>query len=40
MWRITDVVVSPMTVSAGGFDTWKATERRTPLEIEREGLPL
>ena len=39
-WQIAGVVVSPMTMSVGEFETWKALERRTPLEIEREGIPL
>jgi hypothetical protein len=29
-----------MVMSATEFETWKASERRTPLEIEREGIPL
>ena len=39
-WQIAGVVVSPMTMSVGEFEAWKALERRTPLEIEREGIPL
>lgn len=39
-WQIGGVVVSPMTMSVAEFDAWKALERRTPLEIEREGIPL
>jgi predicted nucleotidyltransferase len=39
-WQMGGVVVSPMTMSVAEFDAWKALERRTPLEIEREGIPL
>ncbi|MBI3491700.1 MAG: nucleotidyltransferase domain-containing protein [Acidobacteria bacterium] len=39
-WQIAGVVVSPMTMSVAEFEAWKALERRTPLEIEREGIPL
>lgn len=39
-WQIGGVVVSPMIMSVTEFDAWKALERRTPLEIEREGIPL
>lgn len=39
-WQIAGVVISPMTMSVEEFETWKALERRTPLEIEREGIPL
>jgi predicted nucleotidyltransferase len=39
-WQIGGVVVSPMVMSVAEFDAWKALERRTPLEIEREGIPL
>ena len=39
-WQIAGVVISPMTMSVGEFETWKALERRTPLEIEREGIAL
>jgi predicted nucleotidyltransferase len=40
IWQMGGVVVSPMVMSVAEFDTWKARERRTPLEIEREGIPL
>jgi predicted nucleotidyltransferase len=40
IWQVAGVVVSPMVMSAADFEAWKATERRTPLEIEREGVPL
>lgn len=40
VWQIAGVVVSPMVMSVDQFDAWKATERRTPLEIDREGVPL
>ncbi len=39
-WQIAGVVVSPLTMSVAEFEAWKALERRTPLEIEREGIPL
>lgn len=39
-WQLSGVVVSPMIMSVDEFEGWKATERRTPLEIEREGVPL
>jgi predicted nucleotidyltransferase len=39
-WQIAGVVVSPMIMSIAEFEAWKALERRTPLEIEREGIPL
>ena len=39
-WQIAGVVVSPMIMSVAEFKAWKALERRTPLEIEREGIPL
>jgi predicted nucleotidyltransferase len=39
-WQIAGVVVSPMIMSVAEFEAWKASERRTPLEIEREGIPL
>jgi hypothetical protein len=39
-WQIGGIVVSPMVMSAAEFDAWKALERRTPLEIERDGIPL
>lgn len=39
-WQIAGVVVSPMTMSVAEFEAWKSRERRTPLEIEREGIRL
>jgi hypothetical protein len=33
-------VISPLTMSSADFEAWKALERRTPLEIEREGIAL
>ncbi|HEY6213473.1 MAG TPA: nucleotidyltransferase domain-containing protein [Vicinamibacterales bacterium] len=39
-WQIGGVVISPLTMSEEAFEAWKATERRTPLEIDREGIPL
>jgi predicted nucleotidyltransferase len=40
IWQIAGVVVSPMTTSVAEFEAWKSRERRTPLEIERDGIPL
>jgi predicted nucleotidyltransferase len=40
VWQMAGVVISPLTMSAADFEAWKALERRTPLEIEREGIPL
>jgi predicted nucleotidyltransferase len=40
IWQIGGVVVSPLVMSVDEFEAWKATERRTPLEIEREGVTL
>lgn len=39
-WQIGGVVISPLVMSATAFEAWKARERRTPLEINREGIPL
>jgi predicted nucleotidyltransferase len=39
-WQIGGVVVSPIVMSAAEFEEWKRRERRAPLEIEREGIPL
>jgi predicted nucleotidyltransferase len=39
-WQMAGVVVSPMIMSVADFEAWKALERRTPLEIEREGILL
>ena len=39
-WQIGGVVVSPLIMSAAAFEAWKARERRTPLEIERDGIRL
>ena len=39
-WQIGGVVISPLIMSEDRFNAWKARERRTPLEIEREGIPL
>ena len=40
VWQIGGIVVAPLVMSADEFGAWKALERRTPLEIEREGIPL
>jgi predicted nucleotidyltransferase len=39
-WQIGGAVISPLVMSLDQFNTWKASERRTPLDIEREGIPL
>lgn len=39
-WQIGGVVISPLVMSAAAFEAWRSRERRTPLEIEREGIPL
>ncbi len=39
-WQIGGVSISPLVMSAEAFDAWKKRERRTPLEIEREGIAL
>jgi predicted nucleotidyltransferase len=39
-WQIGGVVISPLIMSETAFERWKAGERRTPLDIEREGVPL
>ena len=39
-WQIGGVVVSPIVMSEAEFEEWKGRERRTPLDIEREGIPL
>ncbi len=40
IWEIGGAVISPLIMSASEFERWKASERRTPLEIAREGRPL
>ena len=40
VWQIGGVVISPLTMSAADFEAWKALERRTALEIERDGVAL
>jgi predicted nucleotidyltransferase len=39
-WQIGGMVVSPLVMSPSAFAAWKARERRTALEIEREGIQL
>jgi predicted nucleotidyltransferase len=39
-WQIGGVVISPLVMSADEFEAWKARERRTPLEIARDGILL
>lgn len=39
-WQVGGVVISPLVMSAERFEGWKARERRTALEIEREGIHL
>ncbi len=40
IWQGGGVVISPMVMSATEFEAWKRRERSTPLEIDREGIPL
>ena len=40
IWQVGGVVISPLVMSAAEFAEWKARERRAPLEIERDGIPL
>ncbi len=40
VWQLEGVVVSPLVMSPAEFEAWRASERRTPLEIARESLPL
>lgn len=40
IWQIGGVVVSPLVMTVAEFEAWKGTERRTPLEIDREGIAL
>lgn len=40
VWQIGGVVISPLTMSTAEFESWKGRERRTPIEIEREGIAL
>src|SRR5215212_6553822 len=39
-WQIGGVVISPLIMSEAAFEEWKARERRTALEIERDGIHL
>jgi len=39
-WQIGGVVISPLIMSETAFEDWKARERRTALEIERDGIRL
>lgn len=39
-WQIGGVVISPLIMSESAFEQWKRRERRTPLEIERDGIVL
>jgi predicted nucleotidyltransferase len=39
-WQIGGVVISPLIMSEAQFEAWKARERRTPLDIEHEGISL
>jgi predicted nucleotidyltransferase len=40
IWQLSGIVIAPLVMSAADFDAWKARERRTPLEIDREGIRL
>ena len=39
-WQVGGAVISPLVMSGAAFGEWKRRERRTPLEIEREGIAL
>lgn len=39
-WQIGGPVISPLVMSTSAFAAWKDRERRTALEIEREGIQL
>jgi predicted nucleotidyltransferase len=39
-WQVGGVVIAPLVMSASSFERWKLRERRTPLDIEREGIAL
>ena len=39
-WQIGGVVISPLVMSEAVFESWKARERRTALEIDRDGILL
>jgi uncharacterized protein len=39
-WQVGGAVISPLVMSEAAFGAWKRRERRTPLEIEREGIAL
>ena len=39
-WQIGGVVISPLIMSLDQFEAWKARERRTALDIAREGIAL
>lgn len=39
-WQIGGVVISPLIMSEADFEAWKGRERRTPLDIENEGIAL
>lgn len=40
IWELHNVVIEPLVMSADEFARWLASERRTPLEIERDGIRL
>jgi predicted nucleotidyltransferase len=40
IWEIGGAVISPLVMSVAEFERWKATERRAPIEIARDGIPL
>jgi hypothetical protein len=39
-WRIGGVMISPLVMTPAEFARWKATERRVPLAIDREGIEV
>lgn len=40
IWELHGVVIEPMVMSPEEFGRWLASERRTPQEIERDGIRL
>jgi predicted nucleotidyltransferase len=39
-WQVGGAVISPLVMTEAAFGEWKRRERRTPLDIEREGVAL
>ena len=40
IWELHGVVIEPLVMSADEFARWLASERRTPCEIEKDGIRL